>query len=404
MKDILHCDLNGFFASVECVKNPKLKNVPMAVCGDPKLRHGIILAKNELAKKYNIVTAETIYSAKKKCPSLVLVQSNYADYKKYSKLVNEIYLKYTEKVEPFSIDESFLDVTESKKLFGSPYEIAYKIKEDVKNTLGLTISVGVSFNRVLAKMGSDMKKPDAITVLSKENFKKILYPLPVGNLLFVGKSTCNTLNKMRIYTIGDLANYDVVKLTKKIGKLGSMIHNYANGIDSDEVKLYGTKHDPKSISRGVTFQKDITDINELIKVIREICSFIAEALRKKNMKCSVVTVSIKDNLFATINRQKQIFKTDLYQDISNIAVSILKENYIEGNIVRAITVGVSGLENPKDEVQLDLFDLNESIKKDEKKQKLEIATKALDGIKEKYGKDKIKFASLLNNDVNLPHK
>lgn len=398
MRDILHCDLNGFFASVECVKNPKLKNVPMAVCGDPKLRHGIILAKNELAKKYNIVTAETIYSAKKKCPNLVLVQSNYSDYKKYSRLVNEIYLKYTERVEPFSIDESFLDITESKKIFGTPYEIAYKIKEEVKNTLGLTISVGVSFNRVLAKMGSDMKKPDAITVLKQNNYKDILYPLPVENLFLVGKSTCNILNKMRIHTIGDLANYDVNKLTKKIGKLGIMIHNYANGIDSDEVEIYGTEHLPKSVSKGITFPEDIDDINELIKVVREICSFISESLRNKNMKCAVVTVSLKDNLFTTVNRQKQIFKTYLYQDILNIAISILKENYIEGKKIRAITVSVSGLESPEDEVQLDLFDLNENLKRDEKRQKLEIATKTLDTIKQKYGSDKVKFASLLNSE------
>jgi len=281
MKDILHCDLNGFFASVECVKNPELKKVPMAVCGDPNTRHGIILAKNELAKKYNVVTAETIYSAKKKCHDLVLVQGNYSDYKKYSKLVNEIYLKYTEKVEPFSIDESFLDITESKNLFGTPYEIAYKIKEDVKHTLGLTISVGVSFNKILAKMGSDMKKPDAITVLNKENYKKILYLLPVKDLLFVGKSTCNTLNKMRIYTIGDLANCDVERLSKKLGKLGVMIHRYANGIDSDEVEIYGTKHAPKSISKGITFPEDITNIEDLIKVARKLCSYIAENLRKK---------------------------------------------------------------------------------------------------------------------------
>ncbi len=152
MRNILHCDLNGFFASVECLKNPKLKDVPMAVCGDPALRHGIILAKNELAKKYGIVTAETIYSAQKKCKNLVLVKSNHSDYEKYSILVNNIYLKYTDKVEPFGIDESFLDVTESTKLFGDSLTIANLIKEDVKNTLGLTISVGVSFNKSIAKL------------------------------------------------------------------------------------------------------------------------------------------------------------------------------------------------------------------------------------------------------------
>lgn len=400
MRDILHCDLNGFFASVECVKNPKLKKVPMAVCGDPDKRHGIILAKNELAKKYNVVTAETIYSARKKCPDLVLVQGNYADYKKYSKLVNEIYLEYTEKVEPFSIDESFLDVTESKNLFGTPYEIAYKIKEKVKHSLGLTISVGVSFNKILAKMGSDMKKPDAITVLSKENYKKILYPLPVGDLLFVGKSTCSTLKNMRIYTIGDLANYDVNKLIKKLGKLGMMIHNYANGIDSDKVEEYGTKHDPKSISKGITLPEDVTNMDELIKITREICSYIAMSLRKKNMKCSVVTVSIKDNLFSTVNRQKQIFKTDLFQEISYVATNILKENYIEGKRIRAITVGVSGLEFSNDEVQLDLFNMCEIVNRSKQKQKLEIATKAIDEIRLKYGKNKITFGSLVNKSSN----
>lgn len=400
MRDILHCDLNGFFASVECVKNPKLKKVPMAVCGDPDKRHGIILAKNELAKKYNVVTAETIYSARKKCPDLVLVQGNYADYKKYSKLVNEIYLEYTEKVEPFSIDESFLDVTESKNLFGTPYEIAYKIKEKVKHSLGLTISVGVSFNKILAKMGSDMKKPDAITVLSKENYKKILYPLPVGDLLFVGKSTCSTLKNMRIYTIGDLANYDVNKLIKKLGKLGMMIHNYANGIDSDKVEEYGTKHDPKSISKGITLPEDVTNVDELIKIIREICSYIAMSLRKKNMRCSVVTVSIKDNLFSTVNRQKQIFKTDLFQEISYVATNILKENYVEGKRVRAITVGVSGLESSNDEVQLDLFNMCGIVNKSKQKQKLEIATKAIDEIRLKYGKNKITFGSLVNKSSN----
>ncbi len=396
MKDILHCDLNGFFASVECVKNPKLKNVPMAVCGDPEKRHGIILAKNEIAKMYNIVTAETIYSARKKCPNLVLIQGKYSDYKKYSKLVNEIYLKYTEKVEPFSIDESFLDVTESKKMFGTPYEIAFKIKEEIKNTLGLTISVGVSFNRILAKMGSDMKKPDAITVLSKQNYKSILYPLPVGDLIYVGKSTCSSLRKMRINTIGDLANYDVNKLVKKFGKLGYMIHKYANGIDSDVVEVYGTKHNPKSISKGITLPKDVTNIDELIKVVKEICLYIATSLRQKNMKCSVVTVSIKDNYFTTINRQKQIFKTNLVQEIYNVSISILKKNYEVGTKVRALTISVSNLESSNDEVQLDIFNMCDQINKSKSKKKLEKVTKILDNINMKYGKNKITFASFID--------
>lgn len=397
MKDILHCDLNGFFASVECLKRPELKKVPMAVCGDPDTRHGVILAKNEIAKRYGVVTAETIYSAKKKCPKLVLVKSNHEDYIKYSNLVNQIYLKYTEKVEPFSIDESFLDVTESKKLFGNPYEIAYKIKEDVKKKLGLTISVGVSFNRILAKMGSDLKKPDAITVLSKENFKQILFPLPVKDLIFCGKSTCNTLNNMRIETIGDLANSDINKISKKLGKFGVMLHNYANGIDSDIVENYGTKHTPKSISKGVTFPKDITNIEELSNIIRSLSDYISLNLRRKKLTCSIVCLSIKDNMFFVINRQKQIFKTDLFQDISNVAINILKENYINNRPIRAITVSVSGLESQDDEIQLDLFTINENNKKSLNKEKLENVTKILDNIRDRFG-DKITFGSMINTN------
>ena len=400
MKDILHCDLNGFFASVECVKNPKLKNVPMAVCGDPDTRHGIILAKNELAKKYDIKTAETIYSAKKKCPRLVLVKSNYADYKKYSELVNEIYLKYTEKVEPFSIDESFLDVTESKSLFGTPYEIAYKIKEEVKHNLGLTISVGVSFNRILAKMGSDYKKPDAITVLNKDNFREILYPLPVGNLLFVGKSTCNTLEKMRIKTIGDLANSDVKRISQKLGKLGIMIHNYANGIDSDYVENFNTKHTPKSISKGITFANDISSINELEDVIKRLADYISSKLRKEKLKGSIVCLSLKYSDFITVNRQRKIFKTDLYQEIANVGINILNDMCDLNKEVRALTLSISNLESEYDEIQLDIFNMLENTKKqnDIKNKKLEKVAKVLDNMKNKFGSDMINFGSFAKKD------
>ncbi|MDD3303693.1 MAG: DNA polymerase IV [Clostridia bacterium] len=397
MRDILHCDLNGFFASVECLKHPELKNVPMAVCGDPETRHGVILAKNDLAKKYGVVTAETIYSAKKKCPKLALVKATHSDYVKYSNLVNQVYLKYTERVEPFSIDESFLDVTESKELFGTPYEIAYKIKEDVKHTLGLTISVGVSFNRILAKMGSDMKKPDAITVLSKENFKNILFPMPISELLFCGISTCNTFNKMRIYTIGDLANSDITRISKKIGKLGCMLHNYANGIDSDFVELYGTKHTPKSISKGVTFPEDITDIELLSHIIRKLTDYISSHLRKKNLTCTIVCVTIKDNLFCVVNRQKQIFKTNLFQDISSVAIHILKENYTDNRPIRAMTVSVSGLKSQEDEIQLDLFSINQENQRDTPKEKIETATKTLDNIRNKFG-NKITFGSMIDKN------
>ena len=235
-RTVLHCDCNGFYASVECVRNPELKKVPMAVAGDPDSRHGIILAKNELAKKYNIQTAETIWKAKQKCPDLVLVRPHHDEYKKFSVIVNDIYKRYTDLVEPFGIDESWLDVTGSQKLFGDGVTIADNMRNIVRTETGLTISVGVSFNKVFAKLGSDLKKPDATTVISKSNYKQLIYPLPVNTLLYVGNSTFHTLNSLNIKTIGDLANTDRNVLIKVLGKAGDMLYLYANGLDNDPVK------------------------------------------------------------------------------------------------------------------------------------------------------------------------
>lgn len=392
MRNILHCDLNAFFASVECVKNPSLKKVPMAVCGDPAIRHGIILAKNELAKKFGIVTAETIYTAKKKCRNLVLIKENYSDYTKYSKLVNKIYLKYTDKVEPFGIDESFLDITDSTKLFGDAYKIANDIKEEIKNTLGLTISVGISFNKSLAKLGSDIKKPDAITVISYENFKEIINSLPVNMLLYVGRNTYNKLTKMGIYTIGDLSRCNKTKLISKLGKLGEVIFNYANGNDFEPVRRYEDRPIPKSVSRGMTFPSDITQLEELKSKIRILSDEVATVLREEHLKCTTVDLHIKDNNFIVINRQKKVNKTDLFQDIQLEAINILNDNYMQNIPIRAITVGVSNLINKNQDMQLEINDI---INQNKEVVKIGNVTKVVDDIRLKYGKNKITFASLL---------
>lgn len=391
MREILHCDLNSFFASVECLKRPELKKVPMAVAGDPKLRHGIILAKNELAKKYGIYTPETVYSALKKCPKLVLVKGNYSDYKKYSRLVNNIYLKYTDRVEPFGIDESFLDVTSSLKLFNmTPFELANRIREEVKNKLGLTISVGVSFNKSLAKLGSDLKKPDAVSEIPYDNFREVIYPLPVNMLLYVGKSANTALQKLGIKTIGDLATYNKSKLVKKMGKLGETIYNYANGIDYEEVRKFDEKTLPKSVSKGVTFAKDIENREEVIKCMKKLSDIVAFSLRKDNLKCTTVSISIKYGNFSIINRQKKIISTDLFQDISKVVTKLFNENYNSGK-VRAITVGVTDLKSKFDEVQLSLFD-----KDDEKSNiKLKKISRKIDDLRLIYGGDKINFGSVI---------
>ena len=236
---ILHCDCNGFFASVEILMNPALASVPMAVAGDPEDRHGIILAKNELAKKYGIQTAETIHSAKQKCPGLVCVLPHHGKYQEISRLVNKIYLDYTDLVDPFGIDESFLDVTGSMRLFGcSPRELADRIRERVKREIGITISVGVSFCRVFAKLGSDYKKPDATTVIDRDNYREIAHPLPVSAMLFAGKRTTEALRNMGIISIGDLARADRARISQRLGEMGDTLWRYANGLDDEPVRSW----------------------------------------------------------------------------------------------------------------------------------------------------------------------
>ncbi len=396
MRAILHCDLNNFFASVEMLSKPELRNVPMAVSGDPNKRHGIILAKNQIARKYGIYTPETVYSALKKCPNLVLVKPHYEEYVKYSKLVNEIYKKYTDRVEKFSIDESFLDVTESTAIFGTPYEIAYKIKEEIKSKYNLTISVGVSFNKTFAKLGSDLKKPDAITVISFDNYKEKIYKLPVNMLLYVGKNTTAKLNKLGIKTIEDLALSNKYRIIKHLGKLGEQIYNHANGIDNDPVKFYYEKEERKSISKGITFESDINDIRVLEKEFIKLSSDVSFLLRKSNMRTSVVSIVYKDAMFVSSSRQRKISFTNSFDEICKNVIELVRENYKNGVPIRYICVGLTGLKSNSEDEQLNIFNIVEKDRNIEKYNKnKEKATQVMDRLKDIYG-DKIDYASTIN--------
>lgn len=396
MRAILHCDLNNFFASVEMLSKPELRNVPMAVSGDPNKRHGIILAKNQIARKYGIYTPETVYSALKKCPNLVLVKPHYEKYVKYSKLVNEIYKKYTDRVEKFSIDESFLDVTESTAIFGTPYEIAYKIKEEIKSKYNLTISVGVSFNKTFAKLGSDLKKPDAITVISFDNYKEKIYKLPVNMLLYVGKNTTAKLNKLGIKTIEDLALSNKYRIIKHLGKLGEQIYNHANGIDNDPVKFYYEKEERKSISKGITFESDINDIRVLEKEFIKLSSDVSFLLRKSNMRTSVVSIVYKDAMFVSSSRQRKISFTNSFDEICKNVIELVRENYKNGVPIRYICVGLTGLKSNSEDEQLNIFNIVEKDRNIEKYNKnKEKATQVMDRLKDIYG-DKIDYASTIN--------
>ena len=255
---ILHCDLNSFYASVELLEHPDLRSLPVAVCGDPESRHGIILAKNEPAKKFGVKTAETIWQARRKCPNLVLLSAHHQKYRRYSRLVNAIYDRYTDLVEPFSIDESWLDVTGTLHLFGGDGRaLADEIRRTVREELNLTVSVGVSFNKVFAKMGSDYQKPDATTVISRDNYRDLIWPLPVTELLFVGRAAARTLSSYGIETIGDLAAFDKEALMHMLGRQGAVLHDYATGAEHAPVVPARDMPGPKSVGNGLTFRRNL---------------------------------------------------------------------------------------------------------------------------------------------------
>lgn len=303
---ILHCDMNNFYASVELLERPDLAGMPVAVCGDPEGRHGIILAKNQLAKAAGVVTAETVWQAKKKCPGLQFVRPHHDKYKDFSQQINQIYQQYTDMVEPFSIDESWLDVTASQRLFGSGRQIADTIRQRIKGELGLTLSVGVSYNKIFAKMGSEYKKPDATTEITRENYRALLWDKPVGEMFFVGWATAEKLAGLGISTIGDLARANPASLKALLGKQGPLLHQYANGLDDSPVALYNQREKIKSVGNGITFRRNLTGLDDILTAVTSLSDTVASRLRKYQMKAWGVKVDIKDPGFKTISRQKQL--------------------------------------------------------------------------------------------------
>lgn len=380
-RTILHCDCNGFYAGVECVQNPKLKTVPMAVGGDEESRHGIILAKNEIAKKFGIQTAETIWQAKRKCPDLVIVRPHHDLYSQYSKRVMDIYKEYTDYVEPFGLDEAWLDVTASKRLFGDGVKIANELRKRVREQTGLTISVGVSFCKVFAKLGSDYKKPDATTVFSKDNWKLFIYPLSVRDLLFVGKKTGDELERIGIKTIGQLASLDEHILTEHFGKAGIMLSRYARGLDNEPVKSIYEKNEVKSVGNGITFRKDLLGEEEIRGGVYALSDSIASRMRKKGLKCTTVQVMIKDPKFKTISRQKKLeFPTYTSRDIREAAMDIIKRSWNMKLPIRMLSVtGTNLVSEDKVFSQMSLFG------DDEEEKKIEKFEKTVDNLKARFG-------------------
>ncbi len=394
---ILHCDCNSFFASVEAALNPEYRGVPMAVCGSEEDRHGIVLAKNELAKKYGIQTAETVYSARRKCPGLVIAKPHHEEYVKFSRRVNEIYARYTDMIEPFGIDESWLDVTASKKLFGGGVEIAERIRQEVKREIGITVSIGVSFNKVFAKLGSDYKKPDAITVISEDNFREIVFPLPASDLLFVGKKTAEQLKLIGVRTIGELAGLSESFLTKKFGKMGEQLYKYSNGLDDSPVS--SGRDEAKSVGSGFTFRHDLISREECRVGIEYLADDIGRRLRKMGMKCETVQLSIKDEYLRVVQRQRpQLPPTDISRLIANTAYEILLDEWSESKPIRMLTVTATNLVHSDSFAeQIDLFG-EEDYKEREKSKKKE---ETVDKIRQKHGTTSILQGSVMSSDIGI---
>lgn len=399
-KQILHIDVNNAFLSWSAVERLKqgeiidIRTIPAIIGGDEEKRKGVVLAKSNIAKQLGIQTGEPIYFARKKCPNLQVFQGNFKTYYKYSDALYNLFLEYTEKIERFSIDECFLDMTEyipkGKKLI----DIAYEINKRVKEEFGFTVNIGISENKLLAKMASDFEKPDKVHTLWKEEIENKMWKLPISELFMVGRKSIPKLQKMGIKTIGDLAKKDEKELIKTFGKYGKMIWEYANGIDLSEVNYKQEK--PKGIGNSITLPYDYTNIEKLEEVLLALVEQVTYRLRHHELLANVVNVQIKTNEFKVLSHQRKLdFPTDSTKIIQEMAKKLLKENY--NNIpVRLIGARVDQLVE-KEQRQISLFENTEN----EKQKKID---SVLDKIKEKYGYETITRAGKMNIDKNIKLK
>lgn len=387
-RTILHIDVNNFFASIEIMLNPNLKGLPVAVCGSEYDRHGIVLAKSYEAKKFGVKTAETVWQAKKKCPNLIIVPPQYEEYKKYSKLIQNIYYSYTDQVEPFGLDECWLDVTGSLKLFGNVENIAEEIKERVKKEIGVTVSIGVSFTKTFAKLGSDLKKPDAITYISKENFKNIVWPLVTNEIIGVGNSTFKILEEMNLKTIGELANCDISLLEQKLGKHGRILWKRVNGIDDEIVDANIYTASPKSIGNGKTFRNDLTKINDIRSAFQNLTYEISNKLKKHRLEAKNIQIVIRDNQFNDKQLQCELPTiTSSSLIITNTAMDLFKK-YKWNKPIRALTIRAINLIEEGTNDQISLFE-----EKDEY-EKIKKIDKVMFEINNKFGPNSVKFSNI----------
>lgn len=386
---ILHSDLNSFYASVECLYHPKVRNLPVAVGGDPELRHGIVLAKNPEAKQYGVATGEAIWQAKQKCPNLVVFTPDYAKYLKFARLVRSIYADYTDKVEPFGLDEAWLDVSGCAK---DGEKIACEIRQRIREEIGITASVGVSDNKIFAKLGSDMKKPDATTVITRDNFRNTVWSLPAADLLYVGRSTQRKLFSINIRTIGDIARCDIGLLRTFLGKWGETLWYFANGLDASPVARIGEEQLIKSIGNSTTTPRDLTCESDVWMTMCVLCESVAARLREHGFKCRTVQIHVRDNKLYTFERQAKLgHPSQVSTDILRLAMELFRESYRWKCPIRSVGVRGADLVNAMDDKQLAFFEDDE---KEERHIKLE---RTVDDIRRRFGHLSIQKAVMLTD-------
>ena len=390
-RQILHSDLDNFYASVECLENPELVGKPVAVCGAPEARCGIVLAKNQQAKEFGVKTGETIWQAKKKCPHLVTVLPRHRLYGEYSERVFEIYRRFTDQVEPFGVDEAWMDVTGSGRLFGDGEKIAHEIRAVLKKEIGLTASVGVSFNKTCAKLASDLKKPNAVCVIPRERYEEVVWPLPVGSLLFVGRKTRVALARYGLYTVGDLARADLGFLRAVFGKFGERLYEYANGSEEEPVRKWDAREQVKSIGNSVTLPHDVTEETDVYRVLYWLCDYVTARMRRVGLCGKTVSVWVRNADFYSYERQCTLGEfTAVAEPVMEAVMGLYRGSHTSGQKIRSLGVRVTNLRHVEISEQMSFF------AEEQKKQRYRDLADCTDNINRRFGSDTIKRALLLS--------
>ncbi len=396
-RHILHVDQNCFYASVEMQRHPELRDKPLAVCGSQEERHGIVLTANYLAKPYGVKTGMAIWQARQRCPNLVILPPDMDEYIRFSRMARDIYEDYTDQIEPFGLDESWLDVTGSVGLFGDPMSIAREISGRIKFELGITASIGVSDNKITAKLGSDYKKPDAITRIEADNYKEIAYPLPVEDLLYVGPATSRKLRAIGIRTIGRLAECPVDVLVRRLGKMGAVLHTFANGRDVSPVQRSDHIPNIKSVGNSATTPRDLETEADVKLMLYLLAESVCARMRELVSRCTVVEIYVRDTQLNSIVRQRKLQAPSCSsQELAETGLDIFRRNYRWDRPVRSIGLRGAGLVEAQGTVQLSLYT------EDQKRDKWERIDTAVDHLRQRYGYMSVRRA-LMDSDPLLGH-